>query len=125
MPTEEVLDEYGPMIVASRSGGKDFIVDNCSAHDSPTNTKDFKFEKAAFALIHSDFLALFDKDGRFVHDIDGLVESGVQLRMTSIIEEVFPVFDFTSIGGPAEFPTSSDTSPCACSMSYPRIVSAL
>ncbi|KAK5694964.1 hypothetical protein LTR17_024736 [Elasticomyces elasticus] len=63
------------------------------APDDFTNTNHFQFKKVAFALSHSDFLALFDKNGRFVQDIDGLVESGVQLRMTSIIEDLFPVFE--------------------------------
>jgi hypothetical protein len=87
------LDEHGPVIIVPRHGRDEYVIDHRYAQDVLTNTKDFEFEKVAFELLHFGFLALFDTDGRFVHDIDGLVETGVQPRMGAIIEQIFPVFE--------------------------------
>jgi len=87
----QALDEHGPVVIVPRHGRDEYVIDHKYAHEILTNTKDFEFEKVAFELLHFGFLALFD-DGQFVHDIDGLVESGVQPRMNGIIDQIFPVF---------------------------------
>jgi hypothetical protein len=104
----KALDEHGPVVVVPRHGRKEYVVDHRYAQEILTNTKDFEFEKVAFELLHFGFLALFDTDGRFVHDIDGLVESGVQPRMNSIIKEIFPVFESYFDQMASELPNPND-----------------
>nr|POE53242.1 25-hydroxyvitamin d-1 alpha hydroxylase, mitochondrial [Quercus suber] len=89
----QALDDYGPVVVVPRHGRKEYVIDHRYAHELLTNTKDFEFDKIAFKLLHFGFLALFDKEGRFVHDIDSLVDNGVQPRMNGIIDQIFPVFE--------------------------------
>ncbi|EHY54817.1 hypothetical protein ABEF92_005245 [Exophiala dermatitidis] len=87
----QALDEHGPVVIVPRHGRNEYVIDHRFAYDVLTDSKNYTFEKAAFDLLHLGFIALFD-NGRFVHDVDGIVETGVQPRMTSIIDQVFPVF---------------------------------
>ena len=89
----DALDKYGPVVVVPRHGRSEYVIDHRYAHELLTNTKDYEFDKVAFELLHFGFLALFDKEGRFVHDIDNLVDMGVQPRMNGIIKEIYPVFE--------------------------------
>lgn len=87
----QALDEYGPVIVVPRHGRNEYVIDHRYAHEVLTDVKNYTFEKAAFEFLHFGFIALFD-DGRFVHDIDSLIEGNVQPRMVAIIDRLFPVF---------------------------------
>lgn len=87
----DALDQHGPVIIVPRHGRNEYVIDHRYAPEVLTDTKNFTFEKAAFRMLHLGFIALFD-DGRFVHDIDSLIESNVQTRMNPIIDRIFPLF---------------------------------
>ncbi|KAF7719853.1 Uncharacterized protein PECH_007759 [Penicillium ucsense] len=86
------LDEFGPVIIVPRHGRHEYIIDHRYAKDVLTDNENFTFEKAALDLLHFGFIALFD-GGRFVHDLDNVVERNVQPRMNAIIDKLYPVFD--------------------------------
>ncbi|EPS33994.1 hypothetical protein POX_a01019 [Penicillium oxalicum] len=86
------LDEHGPVIIVPRHGRHEYIIDHRHAKEVLTDNDNFTFEKAALDLLHFGFIAMFD-GGRFVHDLDHVVERNVQPRMNAIIERLFPIFD--------------------------------
>lgn len=88
----QALDDHGPVVIVPRHGRNEYVIDHRYAYEVLTDSKNFAFEKAAFELLHFGFIALFDTNGQFVHDVDSLVETGVQPRMTRIIDQVIPVF---------------------------------
>ncbi|KAJ6489592.1 cytochrome P450 [Mycena vitilis] len=87
---EKALNEHGPVIAVRRKGFLEFIVDETLCQTVLTSDQSFSFEEAMATILNlRPFVSLF---WSFFREIDDLVQSGINPRMGSILEQICPVF---------------------------------
>ncbi|KAJ6541702.1 cytochrome P450 [Mycena capillaripes] len=87
---EKALEEHGPVIAVRRKGFLEFIVDETLCQTVLTSDQSFSFEEAMATVLNlRPFVSLF---WSFFREIDDLVQNGINPRMSTILEQICPVF---------------------------------
>ncbi|KAF7302456.1 hypothetical protein HMN09_00879700 [Mycena chlorophos] len=87
---EKALREHGPVIAVRRKGNLEYIVDETLIPTLFTTNHVFSFEEAMATILNlRPFVSFF---WEFFHEIDDLVQNGVNSMLGMILERMCPVF---------------------------------
>ncbi|KAK6969003.1 hypothetical protein R3P38DRAFT_3244198 [Favolaschia claudopus] len=87
---EKALKEYGPVIAVPRKGLLEFIVDENLCQTVLTSDQSFSFEEAMAKILNlRPYVSFF---WSFFREIDDLVQNGINPRLSTIMEQICPVF---------------------------------
>ncbi|KAJ7045118.1 cytochrome P450 [Mycena alexandri] len=87
---ENALKEHGPVIAVRRKGILEFIVDESLSQAVLTSDQSFSFEEAMAQVLNlRPYVSFF---WSFFAEIDQLVQTGINPRLSTIFEQICPVF---------------------------------
>ncbi|KAK7063659.1 cytochrome P450 [Favolaschia claudopus] len=87
---EKALREHGPVIAVPRKGLLEFIVDENLCQTVLTSDQSFSFEEAMAKILNlRPYVSFF---WSFFREIDDLVQNGINPRLSTIMEQICPVF---------------------------------
>ncbi|KAF7347269.1 hypothetical protein MVEN_01482000 [Mycena venus] len=87
---EKALKDHGPVIAVRRKGLLEFIVDEGLCQTVLTSDQSFSFEEAMAKILNlRPYVSFF---WSFFREIDDLVQNGINPRLSSILEQICPVF---------------------------------
>ncbi|KAJ7157267.1 cytochrome P450 [Mycena filopes] len=87
---ENALREHGPVIAVRRKGNLEFIVDETLSEAVLTSNQSFSFEEAMAKVLNlRPYVSFF---WSFFVEIDQLVQTGINPRLSTIFEQICPIF---------------------------------
>lgn len=84
-------DGHGDVVVIPRHGRMEYVIDHRHVKQVLTDAQNFSFELAVTHMLHMEFMLWF-KNGKYVQELDKLVQEGVTPRLDAVIERISAVF---------------------------------